>query len=157
MTPHVFDHTPTRQEVFDEACNFFATSAGPSINSENDRNKAGCLYRGPEGRACVAGYFIPDDAYDSKMESGDNINSGSGISNIWKRYPDRLPAWIGDNLSLLTELQGTHDNDDCRSATKAAHGLPGWHHPELRRLLKIVADLFNLNATAIERIGATNA
>jgi hypothetical protein len=57
--PHIFDHTPTAQEVFDEACRFFATSPGPSTGTTLRMGTLhpDCMYRNPNGRCCVAGHF----------------------------------------------------------------------------------------------------
>jgi len=62
----------------------------------------GCLYRAEDGGRCAVGYFIPDDVYSVCME-------GKSVSVLWNTWQDKLPAWMGDNIELLTDLQNVHD------------------------------------------------
>ncbi|MGJ4945128.1 hypothetical protein ACQR1W_31520 [Bradyrhizobium sp. HKCCYLS1011] len=104
--PHVFDHTPTEQEVFDEACRYFATSPGPSTNDRGFGNNA-CLYRNDRGGCCVAGHFIPDEVYDRRM---DNLENGTSISSVLRAFSRVLPHWFAGRIKLLGELQDIHDD-----------------------------------------------
>jgi len=45
-----------------------------------DNNQGMCMYRGPNGKKCAAGLFIPDSLYKKTME-------GSNIEAVLKLYP----------------------------------------------------------------------
>jgi hypothetical protein len=72
-----------------------------------------CLYRGPEGRKCAAGWLIPDDLYEPEME-GTLVSTGTLDSNGDER-PDTLNAVsrvlreLGHDLELVRHLQSVHD------------------------------------------------
>jgi hypothetical protein len=136
--PFLFDHTPTAQEVFDEACNYFATSAGPSRTARvpsagiNDR----CLYRGPDDRCCVAGHFLPDGPYLKKMDETDNSAIFTFINDA--NYDEFLPSWFSQHRHLLTSLQNVHD--DHSNWDRSAPGI-GWHRQNIfRDLINVAAD-----------------
>ena len=76
-----------------------------------DSTEVGCLYRSAEGGMCAVGYFIPDDVYSVSME-------GKSVSSLWDTWQDELPAWMGDNIELLTDLQNVHDNTDVQYDSK---------------------------------------
>lgn len=95
------DSTP--QNVYDEIKAALAAGNFPAI--DNDRV---CRYRTKEGKACVAGIFIPDDSYSFKME-------GICLQNIFKdiEHPEFLLQYdksAGYDTSLLRELQVQHDS-----------------------------------------------
>jgi hypothetical protein len=70
-----------------------------------DADGTGCLYRAEDGGRCAVGYFIPDDVYSVCME-------GKSVSSLWDTWQDELPAWMGDNIELLTDLQNVHDGTE---------------------------------------------
>jgi len=70
-----------------------------------DADGMGCLYRAKDGGRCAVGYFIPDDVYREFME-------GKSVSSLWDTWQDELPAWMGDNIELLTDLQNVHDTTE---------------------------------------------
>jgi len=148
--PHVFDHTPTAQEVFDQACAYFATTEGPSVVDRSYGTN--CLYRAPTGRECVAGHFIPNDCYDPAMDEmsllPDYKGGGSGIGNVYTHLSRKLPSWFGEQLPLLSSLQKVHD--ECRNRTEDHR----WIHSGVATMLSHLAITFNLNPSAIDQVRA---
>jgi len=57
-----------------------------------------CLYRGPEGKKCAAGLFIPDEKYNERME---NKSAGSLVKNWSIEFPLKETA--------MDSLQQVHD------------------------------------------------
>jgi hypothetical protein len=135
--PHVFDHRPTAQEVFDASCTFFATQSGPAID------RSACRYRAGD-RCCAAGYFIPDDKYHPGM---DNMSGGNAVWNIVRIYGDVLPGWFGEHERLLARLQGVHDSYDSRRILQK-----DWNYPNVARGLRDIAESFLLDDKAVEQI-----
>lgn len=86
----------TKQKMIDY---IEANFKGKSINS----NGKTCLYRGPEGRKCAIGLFIPDEKYFESMDTED-----LRASDLIKLYPD-----LHDSMPLagsaLNQLQNAHD------------------------------------------------
>ena len=80
----------TPQEIFDTAARGIIGQGGPSVVLGG-----ACLYRGPNGRKCAAGWLLPDDEWSEEINS----------------------AWVGDvpyfeghkHLSLIFRLQVAHD------------------------------------------------
>ena len=136
---YVFDHAPTKQEVFDQACTYFATSPGPSVDD------AACKYRNKTGRCCVAGYFIPDDKYLPGM---DNMPGGNWVSILVRTFPDHVPTWFQQHEDLLRHLQSTHDRHDCRTPSN------GWEYASLAKTLTQVAAKEQLDDTAVNQVRA---
>lgn len=142
--PHVFDHTPTSQEVFNASCVFFATSAGPSVVGDM------CRYRFGD-RCCAAGYFIPDDKYDPRMDSMSEMpgyeicSGGNALPNLLKHFGDTLPSWFRAHANLLKALQVVHDEHDNWIADQ-------WNYRALAEHLRILANRLNLDPTAIEQV-----
>ncbi|WP_316207452.1 hypothetical protein [Bradyrhizobium sp. SZCCHNR3118] len=147
MRPHIFDHEPTPQEIFDQACVFFATSPGPSSKESEISSTNTCMYRDGSGRMCVAGYFMTNESYLPEMDE-DNEGDGSDVKTIVKHYPDRVPAWFANNVDLLRGLQGLHDSEN--------NWLPGlkWDYPELVGDLLLFAEIRDLKPDAIEQVRA---
>jgi transposase-like protein len=145
--PHIFDHTPTAQEVFDEACSYFATSPGPSIvpNRQLGGNKYDCAYRATDGRVCVAGHFLPDESYLPQMDDPELHPDGSDVKSLVKHYGYRIPAWFRDHRSLLKELQTIHDNEWNWAGNT-------WNISHLVKNLKDLAVELNLSADAVEQV-----
>jgi hypothetical protein len=56
-----------------------------------------CQYRGPKGKKCFVGVYIPDRQYRDEMEGG--------LSHL----KDYL-SWISPNRDFLDDLQEIHDN-----------------------------------------------
>lgn len=135
--PHVFDHRPTAQEVFDAACTFFTTQPGPAIVV------AACKYR-TGSRCCAAGYFIPDDKYQPGM---DNMDGGNGVRNLIDLYGAVLPNWFGEHTQLLSRLQNVHDSYDSRRAWT-----DDWNYENLAKAMRDVADDFLIDASAVAKI-----
>lgn len=85
----------TPQEIFDTVATHLLTQNRMSHNGIT------CLYRGPNGTKCAAGVLIPEKDYSISMEMRE-------IAAIARRFP--LPAFIRQNLSLISALQRIHDN-----------------------------------------------
>lgn len=84
----------TAQEVFDWVV---FNLLRQNKRSENANRQ--CLYRGPDGLKCAAGWIIADDEYDPAMET-----------TSWTFNVDEfeLPP---EHRQLITRLQNTHDGD----------------------------------------------
>lgn len=150
--PHVFDHTPTAQEVFDVACVYFATTAGPSTVAKSYGDT--CRYRteGPVRRECIAGHFIPDEMYSEEMDNltliGAYKGGGTGIENLMHYVGAKLPPWFREQLPLLKSLQKVHDEHHNWTDDK------GWNYAGLGISLKSVAAAHKLNPSAVEQVEA---
>lgn len=75
---------------------------GRSVTSDGS-----CHYRGPKGRKCAVGMFIPDDRYDDNMDDGDADKAAIVV----------IPKYgLGDCMPLPTDamgvLQRVHDETD---------------------------------------------
>lgn len=73
-------------------------------------NRGNCLYRGPKGKKCALGLFIPDDLYNKNMEFG-----GIDIVNLRKFFP------LG--VEGCYELQNVHD---CSEPKNTLSGMIAW-------------------------------
>jgi hypothetical protein len=147
--PHVFDHRPTEQEVFDAACTFFATSPGPSVLLfENGGNQ--CKYHQPEtGRACAAGYFIPDDVYEPGMDDPERYDDLTDVRGLNKYFGEKLPVWFAEHQRLLMRLQNCHDDSDHWTGQGV-----GWRYKRVTSRLEEIARTMQLGMDAIEQVRA---
>lgn len=150
--PHVFDHDPSAQEIFDQACVYFATTAGPSTTPKSYGDT--CRYRteGPVKRECVAGHFIPDEMYIPAMDNLTLIDAyrggGTGIENLWLYLRAKLPAWFGSHLALLKSLQKVHDEQHNWTEHRE------WVFGAVAAQLTRVANIHNLNPSAVAQVEA---
>lgn len=71
---------------------------GKSINDDDK-----CLYRGPEGRKCAVGLFIPDENYDPSME---DITA----TTFFDKYGNE--KFMPLQASGMLELQRVHDSSE---------------------------------------------
>lgn len=71
---------------------------GKSLAHETART---CLYRGPEGKKCAVGLFIPDDLYNSAFEN----RSYFALTN---KNPELL-KFMPLNAESMDALQFVHD------------------------------------------------
>lgn len=114
-------NTMTAQEVFDASgCHLIrqgAQSATPLT----------CAYRGPEGRMCAAGIFIPDDVY-AKHADPDSEFGNSLEAQAWDLIAKQLG--LSAHLELVQELQVVHDDAD------SAHDFVDFVVEELRAIAK---------------------
>lgn len=96
-------NTMTAQEVFDASGCHLIRQGAQSVTPQT------CAYRGPEGRMCAAGIFIPDDVYakhtDPDSEFGNSLEAQS-----WSVLARRLG--ISAHSELVQELQVVHDDAD---------------------------------------------
>lgn len=95
----------TQQQIFDHVWDHFIVKGNPRSVDEEDSQS--CMYRGPNGRRCAAGLFIPDDKYDEDFE-GRAISDVEGELDL---------GWSQSQLRALTELQAAHDNPACADRT----------------------------------------
>jgi hypothetical protein len=151
LMPHVFNHTPTEQEIFDAACRYFATTEGPSSVKRSYGDA--CKYREKDTcRECIAGHFIPDDSYDPAMDDltllAEYKGGGAGIENLLVYFGAKLPSWFRTHLVLLNRLQkihdGTHNWTDVR----------GWNYANVVTMLTHLADYLELDHSAIKQVKA---
>lgn len=63
-----------------------------------------CLYRGPKGKKCAAGLFIPDKLYNESMET-------NTISILIDKFP-KLERFMPLNQEAMGFLQGSHDSSE---------------------------------------------
>jgi hypothetical protein len=81
--------------------NFKGKSYNPdSKRGSNTISGVECLYRGPEGKKCVMGVFIPDDKYEKYMEQ----RSASAVITEFRLH-DIIPL----SKEALDLLQDVHD------------------------------------------------
>jgi hypothetical protein len=145
--PHAFDHRPTAQEVFDEACRFFATSPGPAVVLLDNVGGNQCRYRHGD-RCCAAGHFVPDDSYTPDMDHAEFYEGDTDVNGLIKEFGARLPSWFNEHARLLRGLQRVHDNSD-NWVNK--HG-DGWNPAGLVISLIGLAGRLGLYPTAIEQV-----
>ena len=148
--PHTFTEIPTRQQIFDEACRFFATSPGPSLVIFSDGGGHNCRYRSDEGRCCAAGHFIPDDVYVVEMDEAETYDSSTDLKNLMRVYGDRLPAWFVEHKAFLERLQKVHDDSDCW--TTADHAGAKWRYDRVLKRLRDLARDQQLHPAATEQV-----
>ncbi len=86
----------TEQDIFDFVCVKLVEQGGPSRGLR--RGQLTCLYRGPNGRKCAAGHFIPEKRYVPEIE-GRNL----------QKVMDRLPEEVQPHMVFLAKLQRIHD------------------------------------------------
>lgn len=85
----------TKQEIFDKVASHLLTQNERSI-SENGM----CLYRGPRGLKCAAGFLIPDDVYNFEME-------GENAEFVFTHFPQLSD--FKEHATLVLRLQKIHD------------------------------------------------
>lgn len=135
--PHVFDHIPTKQEVFDASCDFFATQPGPAISELGS-----CVYRTGD-RVCAAGNFIPDQVYHPAM---DKMDGSTGIGNLISNFGDVLPSWFVSYERMLMDLQQVHDiPPHHRNGSE-------WNYSAVAKAMHGVADYHKLDDSAVAKI-----
>lgn len=73
-----------------------------TVNAETGQHE--CKYRGPEGKRCAVGLFIPDDRYRESMDS----NYENYATSVLERYnlEDAMPI----SAMGMQQLQQVHDN-----------------------------------------------
>jgi hypothetical protein len=82
---------------------------------EPEVNKFHCLYRGPNGGMCAAGFLIKDEYYHEGLE-GASVCYGRSVREaiIISQGLDELKLDRGsDFFRALGVLQETHDAEDC--------------------------------------------
>jgi hypothetical protein len=94
----------TRQEMFDAAYRGLASQNWQQSRDEGEFTM--CLYRGPEGRKCAAGWLIPDNLYDPKME-GHRADSERIREAIGTTSPEDTTS--PEYTEFLLCLQDIHD------------------------------------------------
>jgi hypothetical protein len=150
--PHVFDHRPTAQEVFDAACTFFATTAGRSMIWLANGDGNNCKYR-DRGRCCAVGYFIPDDLYSPEMDDHASYDDGTDVTELVRVFGDKLPDWFAEHKGLLKRLQGVHDAASCWTAMRHDEdGRPFWNHLALHDTLSDLAASLGLSTPKLSMI-----
>ena len=97
-----------KQKIFDDvAIGLLKQMKRSFIRAGGVREEPICRYRYGELK-CAVGHLIPDDKYSPTMEG-----HAVWFPEVRERLPDRIQAAISldrDVLSLLTDLQGLHDN-----------------------------------------------
>ena len=117
----------TAQEVFDQAAEHLLRQNAKSVEFEVEKNAgctARCMYRGINGKKCVAGCFISDEEYNPNWEAcawEDLVNADSVPSN---------------HEELISRLQYLHDSKQ----------VDRW-----KEELKVIAQAFNLETIILEK------
>jgi hypothetical protein len=95
----------TPQEIFDTVVtHLFQQGCQSSVEGM-------CLYRSESGLKCAVGALIPDDAYDPKMDHGNDTNTGIDYLIGSGLLPPDLQKTFERNITLLRDLQDAHDHD----------------------------------------------
>lgn len=89
------------QKAFNKAYRGLASQGFERSTAPTDGNHDQCLYRGPGGRKCAAGWLIPDRKYKPEMEA-------SGI--VTYVLDEGLYDFDGLDGRFLLTLQRAHDN-----------------------------------------------
>jgi len=138
-----------KQKIFDMAIEHLHTQGGPS-RADDGKN---CMYRGPEGRKCVVGAFIPDEAYVREMDRSVGTGNSINVSTLIERYQSKLPDWFREHEELLSYLQLVHDDPDSH-----VHGTESvtWDSAHVRARLIKIAEKHDLNTAAVNRFFPEN-
>ena len=80
---------------------------GKSINTKSDGEDI-CLYRGPDGKKCAVGLFIPDEKYDRSMEEC------SPLSDVLRCVTQHFPL-NPENMRVLQYIHDTSKEENCLS------------------------------------------
>lgn len=110
------------QELFDKACEFFATQQQRCYNE-----KGACMYRGPNGKTCVVGNWLP--RYDPRIEG--TYAEELMLDGIFVFEPGVLAKFVN-------KVQSAHDTS--HDAT------------DLKYVLRHIANRFYLNVEKINLI-----
>lgn len=124
----------TKQEVFDFVVRSLHAQGKKSWNRELQK----CLYRGPNGVKCAAGFLISDDVYTTSME----YMNAETIIDSWPCLAPLKPF-----ADLIGQLQFAHDNastDPVGSSFSRIDAREG-----IASLLKSVADEFELDPAVV--------
>jgi hypothetical protein len=95
----------TAQDVFDRSYLGVLGQGGPSYDYWTEHapeGGGGCRYRGRNGRRCAAGWLVPDELYDPRMEGK---SWGTWNAEMFRPFPELAP-----HEQLIRELQSAHDN-----------------------------------------------
>lgn len=114
----------TLQEIFDKAARHLLT--------QKERSMIGptlCAYRGPDGKKCAVGIFIPDEKYDPGMEQ-------RNLSSLIVQFPDAIEGvefingsrFLNEKGQILTDLQETHDDVDPEHWKESLAKLAAYYH-----------------------------
>ena len=87
--------TPTAQDVFNTAALGMLTQGAKSISLDGRQ----CVYRGPDGRKCGAGFLLTDE--EATKADTENCEDAS----ICVVCPPRLKQ----HVDLLSDIQSCHD------------------------------------------------
>lgn len=125
----------TDQKIFETVARHLVTQGGRSVAPDPKNGGDMCQYHGADGSKCAVGVLIADDEYTPDMEERD-------VQELGKR--GLLPEHLVEYIELLDTLQHVHDCTD-----------DGPHfRREIVRELRIVADLYMLDATILDTLVA---
>ena len=87
----------------------------------------GCLYRGPEGKKCAVGLFIPDEFYIPELDRAEGtLLEGTEVQHILRAYP-HLEGFMPLEVKALTGFQTFHDNlSDSKTEIEQTESLLRW-------------------------------
>jgi hypothetical protein len=130
----------THQELFNQVYLGLASQGFKKSGKISDGDIY-CLYRGPSGRKCAAGWVIPDDEYDPRMDT-EGLNGNSiGIKTLLGK--DYCPLSIKlieiepEIMASLCALQELHDGS--KTPCGMASELLQYAHTHLLTVPKVAA------------------
>ena len=130
------------QAVFDATVSHLARQGGPSIK-RNDGSWT-CMYRGSQGRRCSVGFWIPDEAYDRRMEKTP-VTEALNSKIVQAALPE--PMRTKRILSLLESLQQAHD---AHYHWEEKDGANVWNTKAMFHALRAIAHKRKLRAGVIK-------
>lgn len=90
----------TSQAIFDHVTQHLFKQGIAAI----DPQIGNCAYRTSDGLTCAVGCLLDDETYEKRFE-------GYSLGSMFDEYePQTLPALFREHYSLLSALQGLHDN-----------------------------------------------
>jgi hypothetical protein len=129
----------TPQAVFDKCARHLLTQRARSsvvVRDPEGKERESCRYRGPEGRLCAAGPFIPDYKYTPSLEN--NLVGVKKVDRALCFSAEEHPA----SVDLLKSLQLVHDHEP----------VPRWP-----RVLRDVARTKGLSSAVVDEMEARGA
>ena len=69
-------------------------------------NNCHCVYRGPGGRRCAAGWLIPDDMYSPQMEGASVLEATRGVPGLLTALA--VPLWVVECMQTAHDRAGAY-------------------------------------------------
>lgn len=105
----------TQPKTAQEIVNFVALELRKQGQPSQARDSRICLYRGPKGRKCAAGWLIPDELMTDDINNANSSACHDFMAHVWKQLE------LQEHVPLITDLQEAHDE-----AAISNYGCEGW-------------------------------